>query len=154
VSGKGQAIIDLRRLRVASLVLRQVTQREIVELLPRYKITNPETDQPYSLGTINSDIQHLKAEWQAEARQKAGDHLGRILAEIQEVKREAWGQKDLRAVLAALGEEIDLLGLKNVTVRLETPPPETILPDFGQMEEPALDQLIDNLLALLAPGEA
>lgn len=152
MSGKNQALIDLRRLRVASLVLRQVTQREIVELLPRYKIVNPETGQPYSLGTVNNDIQQLKAGWQAEAREKADSHLGRIWAEIQEVKREAWGQKDLRTVLTALGEEIDLLGLKNLTVRLETPP-EPALIDLEQFDEPALDQLIDNLLALLAPAE-
>ena len=148
---KAQAIIDLRRLRVASLVLRQVTQREIVELLPRYKVSNPNTGRPYSLGTVNNDIQHLKSEWQAQARANIDEHLGRIWAELQEVKREACGQKDLRAVLAALGEEIDLLGLKNFTVRVETEPPPLL--DVTQLDDVALDQVIDNLQALLAVGD-
>ncbi len=143
-----QALIDLRRMRVASLVLRQVTQREIVELLPRYKIINPDSGQPYSLGTINNDIQHLRAEWQAQARDHAESHRARVLAEIQEVKREAWGQKDLRVILAALGAEIDLLGLKDVTVRLKTEPPAPVL-DFREMEEELLDQFIVNAVTLL-----
>ena len=109
---------------------------ELVHLLPDSAITltttqdddlfesdalNPQTGKPYSLGAINSDIQHLKTEWQAEALAQTGAHLGRIWAELQEVKREAWGQKDLRVVLAALGEEVDLLGLKNVTITVEEP---------------------------------
>lgn len=146
-----QALIDLRRVRVASLLLRQVTQREIVELLPRYKIVNPDTAKPYSLGTINNDIQHLRNEWQAEAQTQAGLHIGRIWAELQEVKREAWGQKDLRAILAALGEEINLLGLKNMKIQVEANPPPLL--DVGQMDEATLDQLIDNLLAMMHAGE-
>ena len=53
--------------------------------------------------------------------------------------------------MAALGEEIDLLGLKNVTVRVETEPPPLL--DVTQLDDVALDQVIDNLQALLAVGD-
>ena len=53
--------------------------------------------------------------------------------------------------MVALGEEIDLLGLKNFTVRVETEPPPLL--DVTQLDDVALDQVIDNLQALLAVGD-
>jgi hypothetical protein len=41
--------------------------------------------------------------------------------------------------------------LKNVTVRVETEPPPLL--DVTQLDDVALDQVIDNLQALLAAGD-
>ncbi len=105
-----RTMIDLRRMRVASLVLRQLNQREIVEALGRVMV-NPETGKPYSLGTINSDIRHLRTEWRQKAISDLDEHRSRVWAELQEVKREAWAQKNLKAVLACLAQERALLKL-------------------------------------------
>ena len=105
-----QTMIDLRRMRVASLVLRQLNQREIVEALGRVML-NPDTGKPYSLGTINTDIRHLRSEWRQKAISDSNEHRSRVWAELQEVKREAWAQKNLKAVLLCLAQERALLGL-------------------------------------------
>lgn len=147
-----RALIELRRLRVSSLLLRKLTQREIVEILPRYKIVNPDTGKPYSLGTINHDIQQLRAEWQAQAAENIEAHKGRVLAEIQEVKREAWGQKDLRVVLAALGQERALLSLDgeiSIQVAVDAKVEGEMGVDFGEFDEAELDQFITNMMTLL-----
>lgn len=118
-------IIEMRRLQVARLRLRGMTQREIVEQLPRQDppIVNPETEEPYSLGTINGDVKALARQWQREAKGKTERHKGRVLAEIQEVKRAAWERivydltggshdsPDLDKVLKGLKQESEILGL-------------------------------------------
>ncbi len=136
-----QTMIDLRRMRVASLVLRQLNQREIVEALGRV-MTNPETGKPYSLGTINGDIRYLRSEWRQKAIRDSAEHRGRVWAELQEVKREAWAQKNLKAVLACLAQERALLGLDGEL------PADTSLP--GQVR--AADLSDDELAAIIGAG--
>ena len=58
-----QSIIDNRRREVARLRLMGYSQREIADALEKAGIINPETNKPFALGTINSDLQELQAEW-------------------------------------------------------------------------------------------
>lgn len=106
-----QVIIDARRRQVASLVLRGLTQREVEEALKRQRFLNPFTHKAFSLGTINGDIKALQEQWRQEAQADIETHQARIWAELQEVKRAAWGKKDLRSVLQALKQETELLGV-------------------------------------------
>lgn len=109
-------IIARRRELVARARLRGATQREIVESLPKISefdggpCINPETGEPWSLGTINSDIKALQAEWKREAKKAVDHHKSRQLAELQEAKRQAWHDNDLQSLLRAVGMEIGLLG--------------------------------------------
>ncbi len=105
-----QAVIDERRRNVASLRLRGFTQREIVDNLPRLKIVNPETGDPYSLGTINGDIKAIREDWRRRAAEDMGEHIARILAELSEVKRAAWAEKDFGSSLRAIEKEAKILG--------------------------------------------
>lgn len=104
--------IEARRLElVASFRLRKFTQREIQEKVAEV-LKNPATDEPYSLGTINADIKKLEREWRKAAAAATEQHKAQQLAELQEVKRQAWATNDLTVVLRAIGAEIDITGTK------------------------------------------
>jgi hypothetical protein len=100
------ALIDLRRRRVAALSLRGLTQREIVAALRDFK--NPDTGKPYSLGTINHDLQAVEEAWRKYAVADIHERNARLLAEIQEVRRAAWAEKDLQALLRGIKQEYEM----------------------------------------------
>lgn len=107
--------IEAKRLElVASLRLRKFTQREIQEELAK-TLKNPATDEPYSLGTINGDIKRLEREWRKAAAVATEQHKAQQLAEIQEIKRQAWRDKDIIAVLRSLDLEATITGTKAPT---------------------------------------
>ena len=107
-----QSIIDNRRREVARLRLMQLSQREIVDALEKAGIINPETGKPFALGTINADLQELQAEWRKQAMEDTRSQRGRVLAEIQELRRRAWAKDDLSLVLRGLAQETTVAGLQ------------------------------------------
>jgi hypothetical protein len=111
--GNQGAIIDERRRRVAAMALRGLSQREIVASLPtgREPLFNPKTGKAFNLATVNRDLQALRKQWREAAAVDLAAYKARILAELQEVKRQAWSQKDTRAIIAALKQECDILGI-------------------------------------------
>lgn len=105
--------IEAKRLEyVAALRLRGRTQREIQIALAR-EMTNPATGEPYSLGTINSDLKKLERQWRKSAEDSIVEHKARQLAEIGEVKRQAWLDRDQSIVLRALDLEATITGTKS-----------------------------------------
>ncbi len=105
-----------RRRRVAALVLRGLTQREIVLALADPSssegcLTNPESGKPFSLATIHRDIVALREQWLAESLADIQSHKSGVLAELTEVKRAGWVEADLNVVLRALSQQAKLLGL-------------------------------------------
>lgn len=105
-----QAAIDQRRIMVARLLLRGLTQREI-ETAMGQKLLNPDTGKPWSIATVNRDIKEIRAEWRAEYAAVYDDHIAGMLAEIREVRREAWRIPDFDLVLKCCDRECKLLGL-------------------------------------------
>ena len=104
--------IEAKRLElVAALRLRGRTQREIQQALAG-QMLNPATNKPYSLSTINTDIKRLEKQWRKAAADTIEEHKARQIAEIGEVKRQAWNDKDTGAVLRALDLEANILGTK------------------------------------------
>ena len=104
--------IEAKRLElVAALRLRGRTQREIQQALAG-QMLNPATNEPYSLGTINGDIKRLEKQWRKAAADTIEEHKARQIAEIGEVKRQAWTDKDTGAVLRAIDLEANILGTK------------------------------------------
>lgn len=103
-----------RREMVARLRLRGLSQREICHALshPTKGIINPQTNKPYSIATINADCQFLVKQWQENMTAAEDTRLSRILAEIQEVRREAWRTGDLNILVRAIKQEVDLFGLE------------------------------------------
>ena len=110
VNDAEQAIIDHRRELVARARLRGATIREIVEGLAQAGHVNPETGEAWSRGTIHSDLKALQSEWRRESKKAVDHHKARQLAELYEVKRQAWRDNDMQSVLRAIGQEMDLLG--------------------------------------------
>ena len=109
---KNDDLIYQRRQTVAKLRLRGMTVRQIVDALPRNNppFLNPETGEPYTIGTIAGDLKALRKEWHKEASADTAAHKAREFAELQEVKQLAWSQKDGRLALRALETEMKLLG--------------------------------------------
>lgn len=111
-----EAIIQRRRLRVAELRLMGATQRAIWQALADGgqggvgRMVNPETGEPFSLGTINNDIKALEKEWHTEASRHTSEHMARQLAEIQKIKIQAFTQKNPHLALRAIETEMKLLG--------------------------------------------
>ena len=104
--------IEARRLElVAGLRLRGRTQREIQQALAT-QLVNPASGEPYSLGTINGDIKKLEKQWRKSAAASIEEHKARQIAEIAEVKRAAWMDKDPSTVLRAIDLEANIIGTK------------------------------------------
>jgi len=106
-----QASIDNRRRAVAAMRLRHLTQREIVVALVKKDVLNPSSGEPYSLGTVNADIKALRSQWREKAADDTGEWVADSLAELEEVRRQAWSKGELAIVLKSLKQEAELLGL-------------------------------------------
>lgn len=107
-----KAIIEQRRALVASMRVKGLSQREIVANLTDHGYVNPKTEKPWSLGIINSDIAHTESEWREACTKDVCEHKARQLAEINAVKKSAWGSKEYAVVLKAIDQEAHILGTK------------------------------------------
>ena len=144
-----QSVADQRRTIVARLVLRGMTQREIVESLAR-QLTNGDGN-PWSLATVNRDIKAIRKDWRKEARRDYDIHVAHMLAEYREVRRQAWVNKDYDLVLKVCDRECKLLGLDK---------PDLLVVSWRQeAEEAGLDagdvfeRLVATAAAALAEGQ-
>ena len=109
-------LIVKRRQMVGSARLRGFSIREIKTFLGEQGLINPKTRRPFTATAIFSDLEALKKEWRAAAARDIGEHKARILAELLEVKRAAWGKKKFTVVLAAIERECKILGIDAPTI--------------------------------------
>lgn len=100
-----------RRQAVAVLRSRGLEPREIAEELTRIGLVNPKNHQPWTVSVVHNDLKELAADWRRNAKKAVSEHIARVLAELQEVKRAAWSRGDLTSVLLAIDRECKLLGL-------------------------------------------
>lgn len=109
---KRQIRMEQRRRLVSELLLRRpgITQREICDDLEERGFVNPDTGKPYSLGTVNSDVQTLEDGWRRSAQRDIAEFKWRQIAELDEVKRAAWSDKDVNAVMRAIKLQMDITG--------------------------------------------
>lgn len=127
------AAIDRRRAAVAAYRLRGYSVRQIVDALPNglpnkveldkasgekkilswhiESVKNPNTGQGYGIGTIDRDLQELKAEWKAAAETDFGQLKADHLASIRYGIQQAWAQNKLYYVFRGLELEAAVLGL-------------------------------------------
>lgn len=110
-------ILMVRRQQVARLRLRGLSIRDIVQALamPPLSLTDPKTGKPYSVGTIHRDLKAIETEWREAAVADIAAWKAKQLAELAEVKRAAWLEKDLGMVLRAIQQEVDIIGTKAPT---------------------------------------
>jgi len=105
------ARVALRRREVAALRLQGFTEREIASELAAKGFVNPKTGKAWTQATINGDLKAIREDWRARAAQDIAEHIARILAELSEVKRSAWVEKDYQAILRAIEKEAKILGV-------------------------------------------
>lgn len=155
-SRHSRTLILARRRLVARLLLRGMTQREIMDGLTASGSVNPDNGTPWSLGTVNSDVKALAREWASSAAGDVDAQRGRLLAELREVKRQAWTAQhpNLKAVMEAIKQERGILGVDAPQkLEVDIPPGGGVLvyvPDNGR--DPDL-RLTEPHKQLPAPAE-
>jgi hypothetical protein len=131
-----QSVIDHRRMLVARLRVRGLSQREIQVRLAtpgedgRLVTVNPANGSPWSLTTINRDSKALDKMWREAAETEIADLKAKINAELAELKRDGWRLNDPKTVLAAIKQQRALLGLDEATAIKGTGPSGELLVKF------------------------
>lgn len=115
-------VVQKRRQLVASLALRNLSQREIVEFLGK-EMQNEDAGKPYTVGTVNRDLRILAQEWRKTAAQDLYELKGRELAKLEELEKSAWGAKDYQLVLKITERRSRLCGL-DAPLRLQPVSPD------------------------------
>jgi len=105
----------LRRERVATLRNRLMSEREIYVTMSTpgspFYMANPQTDKPYSAGTIHNDLVYLREQMIEHASEEYEEYVATQLAEIREARKAyGWGKGDWKAIAKFLELEMRLLG--------------------------------------------
>lgn len=111
LNNSNEGIIELRRERVAAMLCRKMTQRQIVAGLAELGMLNPETKEPYTLGTIHGDIKAIKRDWRKLRDTNTDTWMAEELASLDNLENAAWAAKDLALVLKVRESRRKLLGM-------------------------------------------
>ena len=109
-NGSRNDIVRRRREAVGRLRVYGMTEREIAIALPKQGIVNPQTGEPFSHQTVHLDCEALRQEWRENAAVSTAEHQARELAEVQEIKRQAFLDRDGMLALRAIEKEMKILG--------------------------------------------
>jgi len=115
-------IVLARRELVARLRIQGLTVREIAAAVFDEGFTNKDG---YALShvTIASDLNTMRREWSKNAAVTTEQHRARQLAELQEVKRQAWDDEDGALTLRAIEAEMKLTGtMAAQKIAIDLPP--------------------------------
>lgn len=102
-----------RRRRVAQLLVRRprITVREIRRALFKDGHFNPETEEPWSVGTIQKDVEAVRKEAREEMRKSADEWRAKELRRLQQLQQEAWDEGNHKLVLRCMKRRAKMLGL-------------------------------------------
>ncbi len=138
-------VVLARRELVGRLRLQGMTVREIAEEVFEQGFTNA---MGYALGhqTIHKDIVALRRQWVKNAAVSVDERRAQQLAELCELKRTAWENKDAALALRAIETEMKLTG---------TIAPQKVQIDLPPEVGPLLASLLKALQRMgLSPGDA
>ena len=112
-NGTKNGVIERRRKIIAAALLRRpsITRRELQSYLATKGIINPETLKPFSLGTIQNDIDALKGDWQERSDGDFDGWMSEQIAALDQLQGDAWTERDYSIVLRCLQERAKLKGL-------------------------------------------
>jgi hypothetical protein len=121
-SASHEALVDNRRARVASFKVQGLSIRNIILALVKDKCINPDTGKPWQVATVQADLKHLEAIWQATALRDITQVKADELAKLDELEREAWlawrrgiGRKQVRTTKIG-GKDGTEISLKTETL--------------------------------------
>lgn len=102
---------ERRREAVARLRVRGLSVRSIAQALATLDppIINDD-GKPYGKSTIQADIDALREQWREDSGRAIAEHHAEQLAQLREVQREAWRDKDLDLVLKTHDRIARILG--------------------------------------------
>ena len=103
--------IENRRRVVTQLRLRGFTYREIHAGLIELRETDKIKNKPWSIGTIHNDVKVIESRWEKESIENINMHKNKVLAELDEVSRHAWQEKDTKNVLEAIKQKRAVIGV-------------------------------------------
>ena len=105
-----QDTIEDRRRSVAMLRRRRLSIRQIVRALEKEGKVNPEKNTPWTIGTIQKDLDFLRKQARREAMKDTLEHRSEILADYHELLRVAWQGMKYTEVRKILGDIRSMLG--------------------------------------------
>ena len=109
------SVIERRRELVARLVTRRLSIREIVDALGKQGEVNPLNGKPWSRDSVHQDIKALEKNWRESYSKEIAEHKAKQLADLEEVIRQGWMDRDMGVVLAAMAQKAVILGLNAPT---------------------------------------
>lgn len=120
-----QYVIEKRREIIATLLVRGLTQAEVLQQMskqhkqlpdgsikpnPTY-LPNPKTGDPYDKSTISRDVKAIRREWQKVRERSVEQWLDQEVAVLLEARRIAWANKDYVEIRQNVLAMAKLLGL-------------------------------------------
>ncbi|MCR9292057.1 MAG: hypothetical protein NXI32_05010 [bacterium] len=109
---KSATAVAKRRELIASMRLRGATLLEIQEMLTAEGIVNHDRGgKPFSRAMISKDVKVIRETWAKKVLADSQEYYGRLLAEIQELKKASWSRGNHELVLKCLEREARMLGL-------------------------------------------
>jgi hypothetical protein len=104
---------ELRRQKVAQLLVRRprITVRQVQKALLKSGHYNPDTNEAWSIGTVQSDIEHVREHARENMERDANEWRAIELDRLQELQKEAWDEGDRDLVLRCMKRRANLLGL-------------------------------------------
>jgi len=104
---------ELRRQKVAQLLVRRprITVRQVQKTLLKSGHYNPDTNEAWSVGTVQSDIEHVRGQARENMERDANEWRAIELDRLQELQKEAWDEGDRDLVLRCMKRRANLLGL-------------------------------------------
>lgn len=115
-------IKKLRLTAIEGLRIRGATNAEISRILAQHHEQgrvmfglNPETKKPFTVAEIGRFVKTIESEWMETASQSVTAHRARQLAELADLKKQAWSLKKYDLILRILTHESSLTGTKAPT---------------------------------------
>ena len=110
-NGNSNGILERRRRLISSMLLRRpnITRRELMDKVGEV-IINPDTGEPFALGTIQNDVDALKAAWRERSEENADDWIAETMATLDQLQGDAWKEREYGVVLRCIQERAKLKG--------------------------------------------
>ena len=138
------ARVKRRKFVAESILINQLSLREIAELMTERGIVNPNGDS-WSLQTVADDITKLREQWQIDASASFAQMAETQLAKIRAGQAEAWARGDLQNYARFIDQEIKLTGTAFADRAARESDSDAVTMGDGWTVADALDRIVGKL---------